>query len=226
MAFGCGWDERLRPLKSIRTQPLCWTVGSGWGYARTGLVTPPKSEAAIALTKTPIQPLNQLKLWQAQKSNKKPLEDIHIGRSVNSSSEIITAIFEAKKFEDLECLGREVELQNLLNEVFQPFVLSVDTYEQIFAAVEAIRSSLSYLKSYPFVSRQAQAVYALTELDGVKRNECLGVTEEIYKDKALARQWYKSWAQLIHSDKIGGDPVPMQLLKKLYEKITHEPSPE
>lgn len=145
---------------------------------------------------------------------------------MNSSAEIIAALFEARKVEDLKILGSVVELQNTLNDLFQPFVLSADTYEQIYLAVDSIRSSLMHLKSYPFVSRQAEAIFSLTELEGKNRNERLGITDEMYEDKDLARKWYKSLVQIIHSDKIGGNPVPVQLLKKLYEKITHEPAPE
>lgn len=145
---------------------------------------------------------------------------------MKSSKEIVAALLEAPKVEDLEPLGSPADLCKALNEVYHPFELSADTYEKLFAAVEAIRSSLLNLKSYPFVSRQAKAVYSLTELEGKKRNDQLGVTDDMYEDKPLARQWYRSIAQLVHSDKIGGDRVPYQLLKKLYEKITHEPAPE
>ncbi|RQM49325.1 hypothetical protein EHZ19_06700 [Paraburkholderia bannensis] len=145
---------------------------------------------------------------------------------MNSSKEIVAALFEAKKVEDLERLGSQADLCTALNEVYHPFELSADTYEKLFSAVEAVRSSLRNLNSYPFVSRQAAVVYNLTELEGAKRNERLGVTDAMYDDKALARRWYKSIAQLVHSDKVGGDSGPMQSLKKLYEKITHEPAPE
>lgn len=145
---------------------------------------------------------------------------------MKSSKEIVAELLEAKTVEDLERLGSQTDLCKALNEVYRPFELSADTYEKLFAAVEAIRSSLLNLNSYPFVSRQAEAVYSLTELEGKKRNDRLGVTDAMYKDKPLARQWYKSIVQLVHSDKIGGGPGPIQLLKKLYEKIAHEPAPE
>lgn len=145
---------------------------------------------------------------------------------MKSSKEIVAALLEAQKIEDLERLGSQADLCKALNEVYHPLELSADTYETLFAAVEAIRSSLLNLTSYPFVSRQAEAVYSLTKLEGMKRNDQLGVTDAMYEDKPLARQWYKSIAQLVHSDKIGGDRAPYQLLKKLYEKITHEPAPE
>lgn len=145
---------------------------------------------------------------------------------MKTSKEIVAELIDAKKVEELEQLGGVAELCVALNEVYQPFELSADSYEKIFAAVEAIRASLLNLKSYPFVSRQAEAVYSLTELEGSKRNDRLGVTDAMYEDKSLARQWYKSIAQLVHSDKIGGDRQPIQSLKKLYEKVTHEPAPE
>jgi hypothetical protein len=145
---------------------------------------------------------------------------------VKSSKEIVAALLEAKEVEDLKPLGSQADLCKALNEVYHPFELSADTYEKLFAAVEAIQSSLLNLKSYPFVSRQAKAVFSLTELEGKNRNDQLGVTEAMFEDKALARQWYKSLAQLVHSDKVDGDRGPFQLLQKLYEKITHEPAPE
>lgn len=145
---------------------------------------------------------------------------------MKSSKQIVAALLEAKKVEDLRRLGSEADLCKALNEVYRPFELSADTYEKLFAAVEAIRSSLLNLKSYPFVSRQAEAVYSLTELEGKQRNDRLGITEAMYDDKPLARHWYRSIAQLVHSDKVDGDRGPYQLLKKLYEKITHEPAPD
>lgn len=142
------------------------------------------------------------------------------------SEENFAELFEVKSISDLAKLGSAVDLCKLLNEVYYPFKLDGDTYETIFAAVKAVRESLSNLKSYPFVSRQAEAVFALTELGGKERNVRLGFTDAMYKDTLLSRQWYKSIAQLVHSDKIDGDPGPMQLLKDLYEMITHEPAPE
>lgn len=145
---------------------------------------------------------------------------------MNPSREIVAELLEAKSVNDLASLGSEADLCKALNEIYHPFELSADTYEKLFAAIEAIQGSLSNLKSYPFVSRQAEAVFALTELEGKERNVRLGFTDAMYKDSTLSRQWYKSIAQLVHSDKIGGDPSPMQLLKDLYEMITHEPAPE
>lgn len=142
------------------------------------------------------------------------------------SEKIFAELFEAKSINDLASLGSEGDLCKLLNQVYHPFRLDADTYEKIFAAIKAIRGSLSNLRSYPFVSRQAEAVFALTELEGKQRNDRLGFTEAMYKDRILSRQWYRSIAQLVHSDKIDGDPGPMQLLKDLYEMITHEPAPE
>jgi hypothetical protein len=154
------------------------------------------------------------------------LKKLAIGVDVKSSKEIVAALFDAKRVEDLERIGSQAYLCEVLNEVYHPFELSADNYEKLFSAVEALRSSLGNLNSYPFVSYQASVVYNLTELEGVKRNKRLGVTEDMYKDKAAAKRWYKSLVQLVHSDKVGGDRRPMQSLNKLYEKITHEPAPE
>lgn len=149
-----------------------------------------------------------------------------LGVAVKSANEIVTELLEAKTVDDIAKLGDEVYLCKALNEVYAPFVLTVDTYEKLFAGVEAIRRSLRCVRSYPFINRQAEAIFALTELEGRKRNRRLGFTDAMYKDRTLSRQWYRSIAQLVHSDKNGGDSAPMQLLKDLYEMMTHETAPE
>jgi len=141
---------------------------------------------------------------------------------VKSSKNIVSEALAANSIEDLKVLGSAKEICKALNEVYCPFELSADTYEQIFTAVEAIRSSLINLKSYPFVSRAEEVIFCLTEVDSPGRNARLGVEDQMYRDKILAKKWYKSIAQIVHSDKTGGDSRPMQALQELYEEITHE----
>jgi hypothetical protein len=141
---------------------------------------------------------------------------------VEPSKKIISEIFDAKSVGELKKLGSEAQICKVLNEIYYPFELSVDTHEKLLAAVDTIRSSLFNLKSYPFVSRTAEVVFYLTELDGQARTARLGVTDEMYSDKLLAKKWFRSLAQIVHSDKIGGDSRPMQQLKKIYESITFE----
>lgn len=137
------------------------------------------------------------------------------------SKEIVAELLEAKSVDILASFGSVEYLLTAINEVYHPFELHADTYERLYEAIEAVRASFLSLKSYPFVSRQAEAVFALTELDGTQRNTRLGYTKAISRNKRLSHKWYRSVAQLVHSDKINNDPVPMQLLEDLYEKITH-----
>lgn len=153
-----------------------------------------------------------------------PRETPKTGVGVKRSEALVAALLEAKTLKDVENLGSQADLCSALNEVYHPFELSVDSYKDVLTAVNAIRSSLLNLKTYPFVNRQAEVIFSLDELDGKRRNKRLGVTDVMYEDKGLAKQWYRSIAQLIHSDKIGGDPRPIQELNSLYEKITHEPA--
>ncbi|KIK83087.1 hypothetical protein [Pseudomonas sp. W15Feb9B] len=141
---------------------------------------------------------------------------------MESSKGIISEILDAKSIEILKGLGSEAEICKVLNEVYHPFELAADTYEKLFAAVDAIRSSLVHLKSNPFVSRQAEIVFCLTELNGTARSARLGITDEMYENKLLAKKWYKSLAQIVHSDRLSGDSRPMQELQKIYESITFE----
>jgi hypothetical protein len=53
----------------------------------------------------------------------------------------------------------------------------------------------------PFVSREAELVFYLTQLDGKKRNELLGITEAHYEDRELAEEWHNSIYQHVKDNK-------------------------
>jgi len=143
-----------------------------------------------------------------------------LSSTINEST--ISEIINSKTVAELKKIGSEAEICAILNRIYYPFELSANTYQKILAALHAIHSSLTKLKHYPFVNRQAELAFCLTELDGKERNTRLGITDKMYADKELARKWYKSIAQFVHSDKIGGDRRPIQELQKIYESITFE----
>ena len=138
------------------------------------------------------------------------------------NKEYLSKILDAETIEDLMWVGPTSDIVIKLNTAFHPFVLTVDSYEELLVAIRAIRKTWPEKNEGPFVSRQAEVVFYLTQTDGKLRKKFLKITDDHYRDRKLAKKWFKSLAQVIHSDKIGQDPIPFQTLSKLYEEMTHE----
>lgn len=52
-----------------------------------------------------------------------------------------------------------------------------------------------------FTSKQAEYIFYLTKLEGKQRNKLLGLKDEHYEDKEVAKKWYREIAKLVHPDK-------------------------
>ena len=53
-----------------------------------------------------------------------------------------------------------------------------------------------------FVSEEARIIFALTQLDGEKRAEILGITQEMYSSLSESKKWYRRHASNLHSDRL------------------------
>ncbi|ENX64592.1 J domain-containing protein [Acinetobacter sp. ANC 5659] len=52
-----------------------------------------------------------------------------------------------------------------------------------------------------FISEEAKLIFALTQLDGEKRAEILGIKKEMYSSLRESKQWYRQLASKLHSDR-------------------------
>lgn len=138
------------------------------------------------------------------------------------TQESLPEILNAESIEDLKKIGSVSDVLMTLNLAFKPFVLDTDHYDDLLDAVRAIRESWPQQTSGPFVSRQAEVIFYLTKTDGKLRKKLLEITDDHYRDRVLAKKWYRSIAQVIYADRIGGDSVPFQILSKLYEEMTFD----
>lgn len=133
---------------------------------------------------------------------------------------------EAKTIEDLKSIGTVNEIQLELEEIIFPLKISASCYEDLLTAIEKLREKWTDLTPGPFVSRQAEVIFYLTKLDGKVRNDFLGITDDMYGNNELLKNWYRGLLKYVHSDRIHGenkgDPKPFQNLTKLYEQLTYE----
>ena len=61
----------------------------------------------------------------------------------------------------------------------------------------------------------------MTKLEGKQRNNLLGLTDEHYENKEVAKKWYKEIANYVHPDKAGNE-IAFQELKKIYDVLIED----
>lgn len=71
-------------------------------------------------------------------------------------------------------------------------------------------------KNKTFVSEQAELIFYLTELEGKQRNKALGITDEHYENKVVAKKWFRVISQKVHPDK-GGNDAAFKTLSALHK---------
>tara|TARA_R110001599_G_scaffold78865_1_gene214040 strand:+ start:753 stop:1166 length:414 start_codon:yes stop_codon:yes gene_type:complete len=128
-------------------------------------------------------------------------------------------ISEISNIENLEASGTVTELRQQLQEMVFPLRVEAESYEDLFKVVLLLQKKWIDDIKGPFVSRKAEFIFYLTKLDGEKRNDLLGLTEEHFRDPALAKKWYRSLVQLIHSDRDGSDEAFLEL-QKVYRIVS------
>ena len=86
------------------------------------------------------------------------------------------------------------------------------------------KHELDELRDYKgdfFKSKQAELIFYLTQLEGKQRNRMLGLSDEHYTNKELAKNWYREVAKYVHPDK-GGNEKAFATLKKIYDILIEE----
>lgn len=71
-----------------------------------------------------------------------------------------------------------------------------------------------------FKSEKDKILFLLLKVDGEQRNNLLGITDEMYDDKKLAKKWYKKLSLIVHPDRMNNNSDAFNELKELYQVIT------
>lgn len=123
---------------------------------------------------------------------------------------------DVKSVDELKSLGSIDDLIHLLELDLKPLRIGAHTYEELFEVVLKLRRNwVPYIKG-PFLSKQQEYIYYLTQLDGRQRSIALGISDRHYADKSAADRWFKKIASLVHPDK-GGDDAAFIVAKKLHD---------
>jgi len=120
--------------------------------------------------------------------------------------------------EDLKSLGSIEDLKKYLNRVVTPLKVEASSYNELFDIVHTLKEKWGDFMPGPFVSEQAEYIYYLTKLEGKQRNDALGITDDHYTDKEVAKKWFRKLSKLVHADK-GGNDIAWRVLNELHNVL-------
>jgi len=123
--------------------------------------------------------------------------------------------------DDLRELGSVGEIKEELEKEISPLKIDANSYEDIFEIILELRRNWVPFIRGPFISKQLEYAYYLTKLEGKQRTLALGIDDRHYKDKDVARRWYKKIANIVHPDK-GGENLAFTELRKLYDVMIED----
>lgn len=136
------------------------------------------------------------------------------------SYELIKSV---QSIEEVKKLGTEEEIKNLIEDIISPIKIIAETYEEIFEIILKLQEKWIDFKKGPFINKQEEYIFYLTELEGKQRNNKLGIVNELYEDKKLAKSWYKNIAKYVHPDKSKcKDETAFKVLNDIYQVMIED----
>jgi hypothetical protein len=132
-----------------------------------------------------------------------------------------------KTLDELKELGTIEEIKTKVEDTISPIKISANSFEELLEVIFVLKEKWIGLVEGPFVSKEAEYIYYLTELDGKNRTKKLGITDKHYVDKDTAKKWYREIAKLVHPDKNNSnDNKAFEVLTELYKVMTDESEDE
>lgn len=126
--------------------------------------------------------------------------------------------------QDLHALGTVQEIICIIDQLISPIKISVSSYEELLPIIVLLKNKWVDLLDTPFTSKREEYLFYLTSLEGKQRNTLIGLTNELYTDKTLAKKWYKSIVKIIQPDVNTDDRTSLafKTLKSLYDVVIED----
>lgn len=130
-------------------------------------------------------------------------------------------IYEINSLNDIKEYEKTSNLREDIQKLVYPLKIEADTDEELLNTIKVLKYKWTDFLQGPFISEQQELIYYLTQLEGKQRNKALGITDEHYENKNLAKKWKKSLAQKIARDK-GGCDQALIVLVSIYEALVDD----
>ncbi len=126
-----------------------------------------------------------------------------------------------QSIDELEKLGSKEDVKSFLQEIVAPLKINASSYQEIYETLKMLQQKhIDFIDGF-FKSKQDEYLFYLTKLEGKQRNQLLGLTDEHYVDKELAKKWYREISNYVHPDK-NGDGNAFHTLRNLYNVLIEE----
>lgn len=130
-------------------------------------------------------------------------------------------ISEINSLEDILEYEKTSDLQLDLQKLVAPLKIETSKKEDLLEVITVLRHKWADFIRGPFISEQEEYIYYLTKLEGKQRNKALGLTDDHYSDKKLAKKWKRSIAMKVASDR-GGCDEAMKTLFSIYDVLVDD----
>ena len=107
-----------------------------------------------------------------------------------------------KEFEALvsdECSFQEIV--DLVRNEIKPLEIKMCGVDDLYKAIVVLKNHWdTFQNDIYFRSESARYIFALTHMDGEKRNQIIGLTSDLYDDEQRAKIWHRNIMKKIHPD--------------------------
>ncbi|QYR61833.1 hypothetical protein [Fusobacterium polymorphum] len=139
---------------------------------------------------------------------------------------IIKELRSISTIEELEKIGSVENIVKEIENVIKPLSIRKEKkmeYEELFKIIKLLQDKWKdFEKDDYFKNERSKYLFCLTEVDGEKRNKYIGLTDNLYHDPELAKEWYRKISKILNPNANPNDKVIAEAfnnLKKLYDVI-------
>ena len=149
---------------------------------------------------------------------------VEAGYSISIMEITIESLKNISSEEQLKCIAPLSDLISAIEKEISPLSIHVTTYEELYEIVIVLKKHWNtFQDDVYFQSESARYIFALTHMEGKKRNEIIALTNELYGDEHKAKVWYKSVVKRIHPDVNQPNQEDaekaMEKLNEIYDRI-------
>ncbi|AMM81533.1 hypothetical protein KNO35_02565 [Pasteurella multocida] len=130
----------------------------------------------------------------------------------------INLLKDIQSLEELKNISTVQEISSIINSLIPNMMLVNNTYEDLWKTIECLKNNFSTFRNSYFISEQAKYIYILTRLEGKSKTKELNISDSMYRNKNMAKEWRNNIVKYVHPDK-GGSDEAFQELEKLYRTM-------
>lgn len=116
-------------------------------------------------------------------------------------NEIIEKIKNIDTAGELKEIGTVEDIVNQINKVINPMKINSSSYDDLYQKIKILKEKCTdFSKEEFFQNERKKYLFCLTKVEGEKRNEFIGLTNNLYDDSEAAKKWYYKISKILRAD--------------------------